>query len=107
MRARFAFVLLAAAAVSASAQINFSQQVNNTFADSAGNHVSGMPYGILIDTQGDGYDLGNYSGFDLGLNGQFLPARGGLSNDWFLYPGSIPPETTVGLGGGAIGAIEF
>ncbi|MFP4282120.1 MAG: PEP-CTERM sorting domain-containing protein [Opitutales bacterium] len=107
MTTRSASILFAVAAVPAFAQINFTQQVNNTFADSSGTHRSGMSYGILIDTQGDGYALGKYTGFDLGQNGQFLPVGESLSNDWFLYPGLTPPETFTGLGEGTISNIEF
>lgn len=70
------------------------------FQDGSGTPANGMSYGFLVDTNSDGFDLGNYHSFDLTTNGQYLSISAGVTDDWFLYGGSLgmgqtPPQTTV------------
>lgn len=85
--------------------------------NSSGVATNGMKYGIVVDTGNSGFNAGSYLSFDITTNGQFLSTISGISDDWFVFGGSlgtgkIPPTTAgvFGLGDGAIGqedSIDF
>jgi len=71
-----------------------------------------MQYAIVVDTSasGNGFEVGSYIGFDITTNGQFLYTANGVTDDWFVYGGSLgtgqTPPTTSNIfpyGDGAIG----
>lgn len=82
--------------------------------NSSGVITDGMEYGIVVDTDGNGFEAGSYDGFDITKNGQFLSTSSGATDDWFVYSGTLasgqtPPTTSslIGLGSGSIGSEDI
>lgn len=80
--------------------------------NSSGTVTNGMEFGIIVDTSAgaNGFEAGSYTGFDITTNGQFLSTTSGVTDDWFVYGGSLgtgqtPPVTSnnVVLGDGWVG----
>jgi len=65
--------------------------------------TDGMDVAIVVDTGGNGFDLGNYTAFDYSTNGLFLPNGSGVTDDWLVYSSdgitqtvTSPPVTSGG-----------
>lgn len=78
--------------------------------NSSGAVTNGMEYGIVVDTDGNGFEAGFYTGFDITTNGQFLSSTSGVTGDWFVFAGSLgtgqPLPTTGTVFGEGSGAIS-
>lgn len=64
-----------------------------------GDPTNGMFWGLLFDTDGDGFDLGSYDGFDVTSNYVELTVGGVASGDVYVFSGdenSVTPPTTLG-----------
>lgn len=69
--------------------------------------VDGMRWGIVIDTQGNGFQGGAYDLFDSSISG-FLDASSSATDDYFFIPGSPPVTSTLtgtGIDPGGSGGI--
>lgn len=56
--------------------------------------VDGMRWGIVIDTQGNGFQGGAYDLFDSSISG-FLGASSSATDDYFFIPGTPPTTSTL------------
>jgi len=82
------------------------------FSDWNGDAINGMPFGVLIDSDGNGFEAGDYEGFDLNLDGQFLSTRFGETGDWYVRPTADSIQTTqfapfLDPGAGAISSFKI
>jgi hypothetical protein len=78
-------------------------------ADSTGNAASGLSWGVVVDTAGDGFDISTTFGPGAGL--QLVTNKSGValagSDDVFFYDAAFGTATTPGTEGGTGSATNF
>ena len=91
---------------SAFATVSLSINVGG-LENASGAITDGLYYGVVVDVDGDGFDVSSYTSFNIGVNGQALSTSSGVSDDWFVYGGSLSATSNVfPIGSGAIGTIS-
>ncbi|GAA5128751.1 PEP-CTERM sorting domain-containing protein [Luteolibacter yonseiensis] len=93
-----ATLLCSAANGAVSLQFSDTNNVLTNFLNGAGNNTTGMVWGILVDTQGNGFAGGNYDpGFSLAAttNALTLTVSNGLASDDRLFIASANMVTTT------------
>lgn len=73
------------------------------FGDENGIPTNGMNFGFVVDVNNDGFDVGNYTSFDLTVNTQPLSTLTGSSDDVYVYDFNHFETIPSFLGDGSIG----
>ncbi len=112
MKSLFSVLIVAFVTPYAAATVTFTFDQSGLRNSVGGTATNGMSWGLLFDTDGDGFNLGSYDSFELTSSNYFEFTVGGVATgDVFVFAGdensTTPPVTLFhpALGNGTITSI--
>lgn len=90
-------------------QMVFTVSINTSgFSNEFNVPTNGMNFGILVDTNNDGFLGGSYLDFDFTVDNQFLKTQDVVTDDLFLTPlNNFTTTFSTFLGDGTIGVNDY